>query len=416
MNIIVYRYGSICEPDMISTFKATGLNVIEINEEITNKKILSSERIKLIDDQLKNITVTFVFTINFFPEISNLCQLYNIPYLFWTVDSPVMELFNNAIKNSVNRAFLFDKAQFDMISKLTYDNVYHLPLAGAVSRFDDVMLTADSEDCKKFSSDISFVGSLYNEKDVLDSLLKEDTLTKDAAVLSPYVKGYIDAICLSSMNVYGSYILPDNITDDVVIEIKEALKDDFYSPSNMLANTDKYYVTHRLLGYHIANLERSKTISELTKYFSVDLYTRSDVTNLLNTVNDNSKKYDGLSGSLNIHDGVRTLDEMPKIFNLSKINLNMTVRPIETGLPLRCFDILGCGGFLMTNYQDELNDMFQIGVDLEAYTSIDELIDKCDYYLNHDDERKKIAVNGYNKVKDNYTYYHRVLEMIKKMV
>ena len=35
------------------------------------------------------------------------------------------------------------------------------------------------------------------------------------------------------------------------------------------------------------------------------------------------------------------------------------MRPIEKGLPLRCFDIMGCGGFLMTNYQEELEDMFQ---------------------------------------------------------
>ena len=61
-------------------------------------------------------------------------------------------------------------------------------------------------------------------------------------------------------------------------------------------------------------------------------------------------------------------------------------------------DILGCGGFLMTNFQSELTDYFTIGVDLEAYSSMDELVDKCAYDLAHDEEWKQIAKNGYEKV------------------
>ena len=46
----------------------------------------------------------------------------------------------------------------------------------------------------------------------------------------------------------------------------------------------------------------------------------------------------------------------------------------------------------------ELTDYFTIGVDLEAYFSMDELVDKCAYYLAHDEKRKQIAKNGYDKV------------------
>lgn len=38
MNVLIYRYGSICEPDIIEAFKKMQLNVIEENAEITNKK------------------------------------------------------------------------------------------------------------------------------------------------------------------------------------------------------------------------------------------------------------------------------------------------------------------------------------------------------------------------------------------
>ena len=147
----------------------------------------------------------------------------------------------------------------------------------------------------------------------------------------------------------------------------------------------------------IAETERARTLNTLAKYFKVDLFTRSDASALQGVC---------------IHGGVESLTEMPKIFHLSKINLNMTIKPIQTGLPLRIFDILGCGGFLMTNYQTELPEYFDIGVDLEAYSCMEELVDKCAYYLGHEDERQQIAHNGYRKVCEQHTYIHRIQKMI----
>ena len=92
------------------------------------------------------------------------------------------------------------------------------------------------------------------------------------------------------------------------------------------------------------------------------------------------------------------MTEMPKIFHLSKINLNLTSKPIRTGLPLRIWDILSAGGFLLTNYQEEIPEYFEIGKDLEVYTSQEELLQKIDYYLTHEEERSHIAQNGYNKI------------------
>ena len=56
MNAILYRYNSICEPDIIITFERLGLNVIEIKEEMTNKKISASERIKLVSESISAYT------------------------------------------------------------------------------------------------------------------------------------------------------------------------------------------------------------------------------------------------------------------------------------------------------------------------------------------------------------------------
>ena len=69
---------------------------------------------------------------------------------------------------------------------------------------------------------------------------------------------------------------------------------------------------------------------------------------------------------------------------------------------------MGSGGFLLTNYQEDMFDCFEPGVDFVYYDSYDDLLEKVEYYLEHDEERQQIARNGYEKVKKYHTYRHRL--------
>ena len=99
MNVLVYRYGSICEPDIISGFETLGFKVSQITNEITNKNLTWSESTKIVSEFLLNHPQDFVFSINFFPQLSEVCNIFHIRYVTWIVDSPVMELYTAPIKN-----------------------------------------------------------------------------------------------------------------------------------------------------------------------------------------------------------------------------------------------------------------------------------------------------------------------------
>lgn len=387
MNILLYRYGSICEPDIIDAFTQLGINVIQETTEMQNKRISNSDRIKIIDEYLKKEKPLFVFSINFYPAISQICEIYQTLYLCWTVDSPVPELFSPAIKCSTNRIFLFDYAQYTLFHKYNPDNIFYLPLASCTERFDSVTQNISALNKEKYSSDISFVGSLYSDKNPLNRI----------SGLSDYSKGYIEALVESSLQIYGYNPIEASITMDLANELKQC-DSSFFSIEKEITDSTKYVAAHSYVGMQVAETERMRTLNALAEHFDVDLYTRSNTEKLVN---------------VNVRGGVETLTEMPIVFHLSKINLNMTIKPIQTGLPLRIFDILGCGGFLMTNYQSELPDFFEIGTDIEAYSSMDELIDKCQYYLTHEDERAAIARNGYKKVQESHRYIHRISAMLK---
>lgn len=148
----------------------------------------------------------------------------------------------------------------------------------------------------------------------------------------------------------------------------------------------------------VAEQERLRALRMLAGHYSVDIYTGSDT-----------------SGIPGIHNRgfARSMDEMPLIFQHSKVNLNITAKSIRSGLSLRIFDVLGCGGFIITNYQAELSEFFTPGADLEYYTSLEELDEKTGYYLTHDHEREKIAAKGFETVSKLHSYRTRIPQMLE---
>ena len=392
MKILFYRYNSIYEPDCLEAFKKFGIDVVEERTEVSKKGLEPGDVVQIVADHILrqnelNDPFLFVFSINFYPAISDICEKLNTVYACWSVDCPVTELFANQIKNGHNRVFLFDKTQYERIYRHNPECVYYLPLGTNVDRLDKTNMTINASDRKKFSSDISFVGSLYNEKNPLKKLKLTDK-----------TRGFIDGIERAQLNIFGVNFIEDVLTDDVVQELKGAKIE---KHEMLVEPIDHYVAAHAFIGMDLAEKERILTLNTLAKHFNVDFYTLSDTSDLVGVKN---------CGPAN------SLTEMPKIFNLSKINLNITMRPIQTGLSLRIFDVLGSGGFLISNYQAEIETMFTPGVDLETYGSIEELVDKCAYYLEHEDQRKQIALNGYNKVKSMYTVEHRMKQMIGNML
>lgn len=50
---------------------------------------------------------------------------------------------------------------------------------------------------------------------------------------------------------------------------------------------------------------------------------------------------------------------------------------------------------------------------MAVFESKEDLINKCDYYLEHDNERRQIAANGFGKVNEFHTYKVRLKRNIR---
>ncbi len=105
--------------------------------------------------------------------------------------------------------------------------------------------------------------------------------------------------------------------------------------------------------------------------------------------------------------------ETPWIYRNSLINLNLFHVQCLDSPTIRVYDILACGGFLLTEYRPCLEEEFSIGRDLETFRTPEELSEKVDYYLRHDSERTRIARNGQEKVLKHYTYVQRGADFLR---
>jgi spore maturation protein CgeB len=77
------------------------------------------------------------------------------------------------------------------------------------------------------------------------------------------------------------------------------------------------------------------------------------------------------------------------------------------------FDFLAAGAFVVTDYQPELLDYFDIGREIVTYTSIPEMLEKIRYFLAHEAERSRIQTAGRQRVLRDHTWqkiWPRVLD------
>ena len=381
MRLLFCKWTNSSEYGIEQTFQKMGLSVTSLQHSFSNVSH-AVESLHLLQAALEKDRFDFLFSINFLPVVSKVCNIYHIPYICWVMDSPCLTLYSDSIRNSCNHIFIFDYALFESVAEYNPTGIHYFPLATCTDIWDAISLS--EKDYEQYSCDVSFVGSLYNQSSPYNSV----------EGLSPYTKGYLDGLIDAQLHVYGYHFLQDCLTPEIVQEFKACADWQWYPDYRI---DDAAVIENSYLSKRCAELERCQIAERLSSAFNFHLYTNSDVS--------------GLQGVQNLGT-VDYYDTMPRIFRCSSINLNITSKSIHTGLPLRIFDILGAGGFLLTNYQEEIPNYFEIGTDLDIYESVDDLQDKINYYLKNPELRQEIARNGQEKVRREFTYLTALTRML----
>ncbi len=103
-----------------------------------------------------------------------------------------------------------------------------------------------------------------------------------------------------------------------------------------------------------------------------------------------------------------------KQYSAAKVNLNISkwLGKSDSGLNLRIFEIPRCGGFLLTDYIEELDEFYEAGREIETYRDMAELKDKMRFYLKNDGAREEIARRGYERAMKMPGWEERIRQMM----
>lgn len=380
MKLLIYQWNSYLQYDICAICKEKNIYFEVFEWKFQNKNGDESFQdwfAKTVDEREYDA----VLSVNYFPVISDVCMKKNIKYIAWCYDNPLnVENIEETLNNPVNFVFLFDKIQFWNYAKKGFETVYHLPLG--VNRSRLLNLKVSKNDYQKYNVDVSFVGNLYKSK--IHELL---------APMNEYTKGYLQSLMHIQSKIYGYYLFDELISEEMIGDINSqyiAKKPDTKFSLNKAALTfamaSEVTRNERLILLNLCGRRYC------TKFYSYD---ESDL------IKDVIKC-----------GGVDYVTEMPKVFACSRINLNPTLRIIQTGIPLRAFDIMGAGGFLLSNYQEELTEHFINEEDMVIYESMEDALDKIQFYLSHEELRCKIAENGRRKTLEE----HSLQECIEKIL
>lgn len=386
MKILFMEWKSLGQPDLAAEFDARGWNIVYYpfprEKEDTR---LNQELCKRLIQEIVSDRYDFVFSFNYFPVISIACNACRVKYVSWTFDSPFIQLYSNTIGFSYNYVFIFDRGTCEDLWGKGINTVYHLPMAAPTGRYDTYSISY--EERKFYQTQVSFIGSTYQEK--------KNQFYRKLDGVREYTKGYLDGCIQMQKQIYGEFLLERMLYREVM--------EDMMACCPLEVNSDgferlEWVYAHYFLARQVTALERKEALDLLSQKYQTDLYTYEETPCLPKVRNRGTAE---------------VMREAPVIYRCSKINLNITLKSILTGIPLRSFEIMGNGGFLLSNYQREYEDYFQSGVDYVYYIDYDDLECKVEYYLTHEKERQEIAENGYRKVREKHTYKQRVDTMLE---
>ena len=109
-----------------------------------------------------------------------------------------------------------------------------------------------------------------------------------------------------------------------------------------------------------------------------------------------------------IHGQLDTQREVPALYRHSLINLNLSSPQLISAVNLRVYDVPAAGGFLLTDWRDDLPLLFDIDREVVTFHGVEEANEKIAYYERHPSARSRIVAAAHARVLKEHLLTHRM--------
>ena len=388
MRILFYRWGTFNESVIENTLRDLGHFVKSVQAEDYKEK---DTEVQIWD--LSKVALEYhsdiLFSVDYFHTLAMAAKKLDITYYSWLYHIPQWSLFSYAAQLPNNRIISFDSAQIQELKQYNVNGMQYMSQAADKELLSNALATATPDMIRKYQADVSFVGTLYESANNLFNRISPEAKEKEI---------YKDILQMirDKRFVYGKDVLYRGVTEEMVEFLLEEVE--FGTEHFFFANQQEIAL-QSVLARKITVEERKLMARTLARKFNFKLYTIS-----------NTEKFP----EINNCGPVDFAKQAPLVYNGSKINIYITPRAIRSGVPLRVLEIMACQGFVLVNYQEDLAKEFEDGKELVMYRSLEEMTDKIQYYLAHEEERKQIAHAGYEKVLREYNYAEKLRKILEQ--
>ncbi len=382
---ILYVYGLSTEKNIVQTLRKLKCDVMEY-PEVQDTSNMDEEKINALVAYVKEHGITHLMSIHLIYNVAVAAYWAGIKYISVIWDAPYLKAYT--VMGTLDNIWYsaFDKLDAERMRQGGCPHVMYQPLS--VNRENILAWKKRFLAKRRYIHDISLIANLY-EDNAYDRCL--DLLPEN---MQAYFRSIFEeaAFKWDGVNrVYGK-------TGQEILEYMKLV-----SPTLKINNPynveDVRYFEAMYLIRKLANIERVCVLNLLAEDHDVYLYTYSEVD-------------ETLMPKVHRRPPVQVGEATSFIYAGTKINLNIALKGIEGGTTQRIMDIMGAGGFVLTNYCEETAELFEEDKEIVMFRTPEELIQKVDYYLEHEEEREQIARAGHEKAMNDYTYEKKIKRLL----
>jgi spore maturation protein CgeB len=377
VRIVAFSYGDPPKGrpllrDSVEGFCELGHSVQRI--DLFNFKGESDKEKETLVKEIVGFRPDALYSINYFDLVGQISLILRVPYIAWFGDNPHIFL-DRSRPYPYTIFFVWDKVYVKQLKERGFEHTFYLPLATNPKRFRPLDLS--DEDKKRYGCDISFVGgSSYGNYRIYNNLVKD----------GPMRRLYDEVIGVMCEN-------PSLNIGDVLDQVQES-----HGHIIRFKDIEQRRRIEGMLNGVVTSIMRGRIINSITE-FGVCVWGDDGWREI---VEDRVK----LFGKIDY------FNEVPKLYNASKINLNITVHQSKGAVSQRPYDISAAGAFCLSDYRWELGNQFILGEEMICYRNLNELKELVKYYLDHPRERREAAKRARKRVLRDHTYRIRMEQML----
>lgn len=342
-----------------------------------------------IDREIERVQPQHVWSINYTLGLANLCARHDCPLMVWEID-PSIETIQSVQEDSrTSHLFTWCGAHVNHWQKVGFESTHYLPLAANPERRTPMNLTRAETD--RYTADVCFVGSsmLGQVVEFRNQLRTSigDWLRRNGR--DPQHAGtLIEAMLAHQRADLRRYVIPDLV---------EGAMPGFLAEMKALGTR---FDPVMLLG-ELAAAERRLSVVASMGDMGIEVWGDAG----WRAVQKHGVRFRGSAGHL---------EELNRIYNAARIHVDIgRVYQLDI-VTMRVFDVISCGGFVLADRNAAVLELFEDGVEIETWITVEELKRKCQYYLAHPEQAREIAARGRARLLREHRIVDRVQEMLKR--